>query len=653
MAAQIGSLRVSLGLDSAEFERGMKKAQSSLAAAGAKMQQVGAIMSAAFTAPLLLFASKAVPAFQEQAKAMAQVNAVLKSMGPVAGRTAAQLDAMADALEGASTFTGEDILTKVSANLLTFGKIQGDVFDRAQQAAIDLSARLGSDLQSSAIMVGKALQDPIKGLTALSRVGVSFTAEQKAMIEQMVKVGDVAGAQSLILAELERQYGGQAQAAQDATGGVDELKDSWGKFEETVGEIIAMVLPALTNALRGVVDWLNTLDPAVMQVGVQIAAALAIAGPFAIALGTVTAAVGLLAPAVTGLGLALAALTGPAGAIALVTAGLLALGVVAHNTWSSINNALQAGAGGPLSDYINQLGDVTKAIADLQNNPEAGGGFLIVDGVMEEIASTDRLNQLLEQQRNLRQTIAAISQGNTKAPSEPIIPPLVIPPVIVPELEEIETGLGGVKAAAAAVQPAVDAMGETFQTVGDQIAEIFDGISNSMASMATGIVKSFFKGEDAGKSFFDTIISGLDGIATKALDSAFGGIFDVIFGAFGSAFGGLAPGGAGFLGGGASSWGGLATGGRTMSAGLVEVGERGKELVQLPKGANVIRHNDIGDFAGGGKTHVTFGMSADQNGNILPFVQSIVSDGIETYRNHGLQQDIQLSVGDPLARGNL
>jgi hypothetical protein len=61
-------------------------------------------------------------------------------------------------------------------------------------------------LSGQAIQLGKALNDPIAGISALSRVGVTFTEEQKATIESMVKMGDVAGAQKLILAELAREF---------------------------------------------------------------------------------------------------------------------------------------------------------------------------------------------------------------------------------------------------------------------------------------------------------------------------------------------------------------------------------------------------------------------------------------------------------------
>lgn len=298
----IGALRVTLGIDTAAFEQGLGLAQKKLGAAGKSMQAfgdrmtgIGQTMSVAVTAPLVAFGVSAVQAANESAAAMAQVNAALESMGPVAGKTSEQLQKAAEDLQHLSTFDDDDILKSVTANMLTFGNVTGDTFDRAQQAALNLSARLGQDLQSSAIQVGKALNDPIKGITALGRVGVSFTEQQKAQIRAMTEAGDVAGAQAIILGELEKQYGGAAKAARDATPGADTV-DAWRNFQETVGAIVAQVLPPLTNILTGVLEAFNNLDPGTQTFIVGLAAAAAAVGPVLMVVGTLTSAIGGLLP---------------------------------------------------------------------------------------------------------------------------------------------------------------------------------------------------------------------------------------------------------------------------------------------------------------------------------------------------------------------
>ena len=67
------------------------------------------------------------------------------------------------------------------------------------------------DLNSAAMMVGKALNDPVAGLDgALAARACSSPQIQKDMIKAMVEAGDVAGAQNMILKSLKQQIGGSA-----------------------------------------------------------------------------------------------------------------------------------------------------------------------------------------------------------------------------------------------------------------------------------------------------------------------------------------------------------------------------------------------------------------------------------------------------------
>ncbi len=299
---------------------------SSFKKTGAVMMVAGAGMTATVTAPLIAFGKQAATAATESREAMGQVEAALKSMGPVAGRTSDQLSALAEQLQKTSTFDDDEILKKVTANLLTFGNVSGEVFDRASKAAVDMSARLGQDLQSSAIQLGKALNDPKEGLSALSRVGVKFTDDQKAMIEKMQEAGDVAGAQAVMLKELERQFGGAAQAARDATPGADAT-DAWREFEETIGELVLNILPPLTNLLTGVLNAFNNLSPAVQTMVVGGAAFLAVLGPLVTGIGAVVTAVGFLIPLLSGLAPVLSAIGAAFMSMMLSPLGLIVIAV--------------------------------------------------------------------------------------------------------------------------------------------------------------------------------------------------------------------------------------------------------------------------------------------------------------------------------------
>lgn len=198
----------------------------------------------------------------EAEKVQAQLAAVLKSTGGAAGVTASQLNAMADSLAQVTVFDDEAI-TGAQSLLLTFTKIGRDVFPDATEAVLNMSQALGQDLKSSATQLGKALNDPIKGITALSRVGVAFSQSQKDVIKNLVETGRVADAQRIILGELTTEFGGSARAARDTLGGaLQGLKNDFDNLLEGDGKGVE----GTTQAIK---DLSATLNSAEVKAGFQ------------------------------------------------------------------------------------------------------------------------------------------------------------------------------------------------------------------------------------------------------------------------------------------------------------------------------------------------------------------------------------------------
>ena len=172
-----------------------------------------------------------------------KLDAVLTSTGGAAGVTGDEIRQLAGDLQRVTDF--EDDATIGAAGVLaTFTQIRGDTFKSAIVAAQDLSAVMGQDLQSSVVQVGKALNDPIKGITALSRVGVSFSEQQKQQIKQLMQVGDIAGAQAVILGELQKEFGGAAQAVSDP---FTRMGNVIGDIGESIGGAILPTLQAVAE----------------------------------------------------------------------------------------------------------------------------------------------------------------------------------------------------------------------------------------------------------------------------------------------------------------------------------------------------------------------------------------------------------------------
>ena len=388
-SAVIGALRVDLDLGTAGWNTGLSKAGKDAEAAKAKFQKIGggiatagAALTVGVTAPFTALLSKAIPAATESAQAMGQVEAALKSMGPAAGRTKEQLAEAATELMHLSTFDDDEILRKVTANLLTFGTVAGEQFDRAQKAAVDLSTRMGGDLQSATLLVGKALNDPIKGMGALRKVGIQLTDQQKEQVKAFVAAGNAAGAQGVILTELERQFGGSAKAMRDATPGIDS-KNEWDDFTETVGGLALKVLPSLTAVLATVLGLFNQLDPTTQAVAVGAVAILAALGPISGAIGLLVSGFGALIPIFTATAVAegaaatasvgLWAALAPALPIIAAIAGAVALAYAAWQHWDEIAPIL-SGLWATLSETFGPpliaLFDTVKGVlVDLWNGP--------------------------------------------------------------------------------------------------------------------------------------------------------------------------------------------------------------------------------------------------------------------------------------------
>lgn len=200
-----------------------------------------------------------VSAASKAQESLAQMGAVLKSTGDASGMTQKQLVDLAAAQSQVSLQSKSSNIDTENL-LMTFTNLGKNVFPQCLTTVNDMSQALGQDTKSSAIQLGKALQDPIKGVTALARVGVNFTAQQKEQIKTMVAAGNTVGAQKIILAELAKEFGGSSLAASKTFGGqMIILKNNITGLG--VG-ITNMLLPSMTSFLT----WVNGNMPKIQSV---------------------------------------------------------------------------------------------------------------------------------------------------------------------------------------------------------------------------------------------------------------------------------------------------------------------------------------------------------------------------------------------------
>lgn len=245
-------------------EGGVTSSIKGLAKKAAEIFVAGFIIEKGFD-----FFKDAVKEADAARKVFAQTNAVIASTGGVAGVSAEEVKKLAERMAGVVGIP-DDAIASVENMLLTFTNIRNevgkgnDIFNQATQTVLDLSVALGEDTKGAAIQLGKALQDPVRGMTALRRVGVAFTVEQQDQVKALVASGNQLGAQKLILAELSKEFGGSAAAQATAT---QKLSAIYKVFKENVG---GLLLPAVDVAARALGSFLPAAFEQISKVGAKL-----------------------------------------------------------------------------------------------------------------------------------------------------------------------------------------------------------------------------------------------------------------------------------------------------------------------------------------------------------------------------------------------
>ena len=273
------------------------------------------------------FLKSAVEEAADAQQNIADLEQTIKSTNQAAGLTAENIEDMASELQNATTFEGDDIL-KGQNMLLTFTNIQKDVFKDASMAMLDLSQKMKTGPEQTAIQLGKALNDPIRGVTALTRVGVTFTEEQKNQIKAMVEAGNVAGAQRVILNELNKEFGGQAQAAAKTySGQMKQISNNIKDFKESIGNQLLPYIQKASEFIKEMTSRLSNLSPETVKIIAIVTSLTAVLGSLIGGVGLVQRIMSVLGPVISGIGTVIGGLTLPiiavVASIALLTAAYI------------------------------------------------------------------------------------------------------------------------------------------------------------------------------------------------------------------------------------------------------------------------------------------------------------------------------------------
>jgi len=245
---------------------GLKKAQREFNKLEKTSQKVGFALKKAFVPAtaalggLAVAGAKMVAAGEQAATANARIEQIATSMGLFGNETQIVTNRLVDLANEQARLTGVDqnLIKESQALLLTFKDIAssagevGGAFDRATQLTLDMASAGFGSVTDNAKQLGKALNDPIAGLTALRRSGIQFTEAQQDQIRTLVESGQTLEAQNLILQEIENQVGGTAEATANST---DKMKVAFSQASESIGMALLPAVEALLPLVIGLAYW--------------------------------------------------------------------------------------------------------------------------------------------------------------------------------------------------------------------------------------------------------------------------------------------------------------------------------------------------------------------------------------------------------------
>lgn len=252
------SINAKITADTTQFKKGVKTAQESIKDFSASMGEMSKMLKSAFSVvgitasigAVVSFGKKSVQAADDANKKFSVLQNTIEATGASTWTSVEELDNMAKAYAQTTNYSVSEV-EKMQSVLLGFRNITDDTFREASDAIMDMATVMGMDLTSAVQTVGKALDDPIKGLDSLRRQGFAFTDEQKLELEVLVKTGKQLEAQKIILEELSTTYGGAAKAGQSAFA---QMQHSIDALMESVGNRIIPIIRAVTGEMSGGVE---------------------------------------------------------------------------------------------------------------------------------------------------------------------------------------------------------------------------------------------------------------------------------------------------------------------------------------------------------------------------------------------------------------
>ena len=529
---------------------------------------VGAVSAAAAAGLTALFSGSTELA-KAQIEAETKLEAVLGNVASIQARGAGAAAQAKEKLMGVASelqqigVIGDEVTLAGMQQLATFQLSEKEIATLAGGMTDLLAQQKGLNAsQEDAVAIGNMIGKVMQGQTsALSRVGITFTEAQ----EQALKMGN-AEQRAAVLAEiLQQNVGGvNAALAQTDQGKIQQMANAWGDMKEEVGKVTLSIKGKFASVIMKNI-------PTVQKLGTTLMSTIS---KFAdVAMPALDSVITHVTPVVEG--------------------ALTRLGSFAESM------------GPVLSNVFGGLAQGAQTVKPL------------LDGIIKGFAPL--LPQMVKFGTTVMGTVQQVAAAAMPAIASIITTVQSVIPSVLPVLETVVTTIGNVIAAAAPVIAGlVQGIGTVVSALAPVFQVIFDGIGQKVGSVLE------FVGSKMG--WIQNIIGTVAPVVADILITAWGvispaiSVFKLLFNVVQTVFNGIASvvssvwskvkpivegignglswvagkvkGLLGMGGGDGGSVGSNAEGTNNWRGGPTWVGERGPELVDLPKGSRVLPNKE-------------------------------------------------------------
>ena len=240
----------------------MKSHNSGLASVGSSLTSLakkaaGVVAAYASISKVTGFMKDCVSAADVQAAAEKRLETTIMNVKGATLEGVASIKKYASELQGITT-VGDEVTIQGASQLATF-QLQSDTIKTLLPSLQDLAvaqygtAVSGDQMQQMANLMGKVMAGNV---SSLSRYGVIMNETQK----NILKTGNESQKASMLVEVLGQNFGGLAQSmANTPAGRVQQMKNAWGDMQEVIG---AKLYPVITNVLTYITDKIPTIQTA-------------------------------------------------------------------------------------------------------------------------------------------------------------------------------------------------------------------------------------------------------------------------------------------------------------------------------------------------------------------------------------------------------